>query len=1041
MAESDNDFSLTLPAGLQRQFEEVERRLWRVETTVAACALLGGLMVSFLALFISDRFWDTPVWLRCGILATGLVAGAVAGMKWARHWVVKRRDLRALANIVQKKFRRLGDRLLGIVELANEQRHLANFSPALYHAAIHQVAEEAEGLDFCESISAQPARKFGGFAGVALALVVVGAMVMPQASWNALQRWVEPTSKTPRYTLVKLENFPEILITPHGEDFEISGTVQYRSFWHPTRVMGHPGAGTVSPDGKIRVKVPGLVDSQVLVVTLGDAEARIKISPQYRPSLKELTATIQMPDYLRYSNQTETVQSGALLALEGSKVAFHAQTSRRLTAAQVQSGAEPAAPLKVEGKGFETTPTELAGTAQFAFNWQDYLGLSNAAPLRLAVQTQKDAPPQPDLPDMPRDFAVLATDVLKVRVQARDDFGVSDLGLSWDVVSDTPMTATSAMEVKVMTATPHEKKAEKIFQWSPGLNHIPADATVELQGFAHDFYPERERTRTSPYRVHVLSKEQHAEMLRQQLESVMARVEEVTRLQEKVVQNTAEAKDAADRAPSERKASDEAKEAGKISQAKDDQMQNSANLQEMAQQAEQTLREAMKNPLFTEEMIKQWSKTAQDWQKMAQEKMKDAAGAMKSAQQNQSSRKQDLADAQKKAEDILKSLEKMQNKANENLDQLQAMTLSQRLRKISTQETDISGQLVKTADDTVGQLPSELPQKFKQLDTNLAKEQQKAQKESGNLEGEISRFFERTQKTNYHQVSREMKDTTVTDELDHVGGMIQNNVALEASGRLDDWSKRFSDWADKLEPKSEDSSSSSSQSGDKQKTKDMTKQLIALLRMREKEMTLHDQTGLLDADKGDAANYKDKANGLSSGQKDLLQEVKKMQQENDLSELQQPYTETSAVMNETATLLEKPQTDKITDDKEVSAVEHLSDLINLINEQAKKNPPPSSGQPQQPQQAGNPSAEEMAFLMSMMKNQPGNKPSPMAPMGGDNQNGGGAGRAGRNANGNVTGQAGATRNVNKAAGVMENSPTEFREALDNYFHAIEQNKN
>src|ERR1700679_845747 len=97
MADNDKEFSLTLPEGLRRQFEEVERRLWRVETTVAACAVLGGLMVSYLVLFISDRLWATPVWLRCLILVLGLLAGVVAGMKWARHWVVKRRDLPALA--------------------------------------------------------------------------------------------------------------------------------------------------------------------------------------------------------------------------------------------------------------------------------------------------------------------------------------------------------------------------------------------------------------------------------------------------------------------------------------------------------------------------------------------------------------------------------------------------------------------------------------------------------------------------------------------------------------------------------------------------------------------------------------------------------------------------------------------------------------------------------------------------------------------------------------------------------------------------------
>ena len=36
--------SVTLPEGLRRQFADVQRRLWRVETTVALCSIIGGLV-------------------------------------------------------------------------------------------------------------------------------------------------------------------------------------------------------------------------------------------------------------------------------------------------------------------------------------------------------------------------------------------------------------------------------------------------------------------------------------------------------------------------------------------------------------------------------------------------------------------------------------------------------------------------------------------------------------------------------------------------------------------------------------------------------------------------------------------------------------------------------------------------------------------------------------------------------------------------------------------------------------------------------------
>ena len=58
-----------------------------------------------------------------------------------------------------------------------------------------------------------------------------------------------------------------------------------------------------------------------------------------------------------------------------------------------------------------------------------------------------------------------------------------------------------------------------------------------------------------------------------------------------------------------------------------------------------------------------------------------------------------MADAQKKAEDILDQLQKMQAKSNEHMDDLQALTLAQRLRKVSAEEKEIGGQLARDRSD------------------------------------------------------------------------------------------------------------------------------------------------------------------------------------------------------------------------------------------------------------------------------------------------------------------------------------------------------
>jgi hypothetical protein len=1027
MAESNDKLSVALPEALRQQFAQVEHRLWRVESTVAICGVAGALMVSFLALFLSDRFWDTPAWLRWILWCCGLAAAAAAGALWARRWVWQRRDLRALANLVQKKYRRLGDRLLGIVELANEERHNANFSPALYHAAIYQVADEAKGYDFGQSVSTRPARRTACMAaGLAVCLTLL-FVVLPQPGWNAFLRWALPASNINRYTLVTLEGLPKEMIVAHGEPFSIAGAVRYRSFWKPRRALGlwprQPAVESGVEDGQVWLQIPGQVENGVLEVRVGDARAAVKVLPTYRPSLQELAAQIQLPDYLHYPEEEQVLQNGSLLAVEGSKIAFRGKVSRDLSSALMQSGDESPAQLKVSGDSFITSQTRPDALAEYTFNWRDQLGLSNASPLRLSVQMQPDAPPVPEIVEMPREIAVLNSDVLNIRLQARDDFGVRDFGLTWEMTADSPHTDIATSEIKMQTSSARVKVAEKTFLWSPSMFGIPIDSTVELEGYARDYFPDRERSRTALYRIRVLGPEEHAELVRQQLEGVLAQVEEVTRLQEKIVAGLAEVKETEKMTP--------AQKAARLGQSKDDQTQNAANLDELSKEGERSVGEAMKNPLFNEETIRQWSKSMQQWSQLAQKKMPAAANAMQSAQQNSGAQPQDMADAEQKAEDILKELEQMEAKANQHLDSLQALTLAQRLRKVGGEEKEIGGQLFDSASNTIGLLARDLPEKLKLFEHGLVRTQATAQNQTSTLQSEISRFFERTQKPDYGEVSKEMKDIHAADQLDRLGGLIENNIGIEASENLGQWSARFQKWAEKLEPKSSGSSSGSS-SG--QQKNDLTEQLIALLRLRENEVNLRDQTTILDQDKGAPDNYQKRAATLASSQENMAADLNGIHDKTPMTQLDSAFSDTSGAMKEVLGMLRQPQTGKPADDVEGKTIDSLSDLINLINEQAQRaSPQPSPGE-------NGSAGDEMQFLMQLARDAGKGKAFAAQPAHGLNSPGGTTSRVGGPLSGNAAGKGAGGRAVNQAAGVIENAPAEFRDALENYYHGLEHSK-
>jgi len=1110
MPQNDRDTLVDLPQGLRRQFEQAAQRLWRVETATAAGGIAASLLFSWLAVFVSDRLWETPVWLRVVIFLCGLGGAAAAILAWARHWVWRRRDLRALAALVQKKYRRLGDRLLGIVELANEQEHLSNFSPALYHAAITQVAEEAEKFDFRQSVNARPAKNFGWTAAALALCLLAASLALPQASGNAFLRWIEPGANVPRYTLVVLDGFPREMVVPHGEPFEISGTVRYRSFWKPSRVLAgfgrQAGIQSAAQSGTVRLQIPGQMEEGVLKVRVGDALAQVAILPSHRPSLQQLSASIHWPDYLRYPDEAQPVQGGTFRALEGSRVSFVGTVSRPLAAASMQGGGPNPVPLKVEGPAFATEPAEAPAEGELVFNWRDQLGLTNASPWRLALQQESDQPPLPDLPDQPRTSAILAGDVMRIRAEAQDDFGVRELGLTWEVVAEAGQPESLSTEIKAELPSSQQKKVEDIFLWSPALYRIPADSTVELQGFAQDYFPKRARTRTGSYAIRVLSAESHAEMLRQDLEALMAQIEDVTRLQEKIVSDTREVKESTNELTG-------AQPFARLTQSHEEQQQNAQRLAELGRQGEDTVREAMKNSLIPEDTIRQWSQTLQQWQELSAEKMPEAARALMSAAQDAKPRQppqsapspdqaspspqarndgregtngsnggarnpqspqarndgregtngsnggarnppsqqpdakaqeedakrlqQELAEAEKRAEEVLEALRKMEQNANQNLDQLQALTLAERLRKVGDEEKGLGGQLTTNLADTIGLPPQDLPEKFQRLNTAFVEQQGGAHDESAALQAEISRFFERTQKPNYGKVSQDMKETRAADELDRIGSLIQSNIAVQSTLDLANWSARFQKWADDLQPKQDPSQAGQSQSGS---ALDLSRQLIALLRLREKESTLRDQTGVLEWSKDNTADYKEQAGALAATQENLGQALALIHKATPLPALGPPFDQTAASMQEAQALLAKPQTDAVTDGTEARSVDELSDLINLINEQAQRGQQQQQQQQQQ-EQAGGASAEEMAFLTRLMRGSSQNGPPGMQPQGRGNLAGGTTDREGRPVTGDAGGRGAAGRIVNKAAGVIQNAPAEFRDALENYFHSVEKLKN
>lgn len=1019
MMHRESNPPLSLPPGLRQRFQALEQRLWWVDTTIALCGALAGLVVSYALLFLSDRLWDTPVWLRglCTLLGAGVLACFAAG--WWRQWVWQRRDVRELADVVQRHYRRLGDRLLGIVELADETKRPPNVSASLCQAAIEQVSAEAMPFDFRAAVATRKPKIYFVSAMLLFGLALAPWLFAPQAGWNSLLRWLWPGSHVPRYTFVSLESLPERLVVPHGEAFDIVCSLSPQSVWQPaTATCQFERQPTITASVQKRhvvFRVPGQTQAGRLKLRVGDVSRAVGIVPTIRPALKQLTARIELPAYLQHPPVQEEIHGGAFAFLENSLVTFRGQASRTLTEASLTLGRAEA--VRVKGDEFVSGPLNLDGHARCAFTWQDNLGLAGLAPHVLVLQSQKDQPPETGFVGMPPAIAVLEEEVIELRIGAQDDFGVKELGIAWDWRKRSGEgQSASREELKVQDGAPTEKTVGALHWFSPELWHIPAGSLIQMHARATDYFPGRKPTESGALRILILSREEHARMVQEQFDRLLADLEDLTRRQESLGEENRRLQQLA---PEKLAADETGKQLGEQAA---DQAGNAEKLERLAQRSAEILRDALRNPDLPTDLLQEWTKNLETMHHLAQQDMPRASQGLKAAQQKQSAapRSNELAKTSAVQDKILQEMQEMQKKMGRESDRLLAFTLAQRLREVAGTEAETKGTLQKILPETIGLRPEELPRPHRETTGKLASGQDRTQKEANALQDEIARFFHRTQMKNYGEVALEMNDAQTVEELARLSELIRQNLSAQAIDRADFWAQRFIAWAEKLENKKKPSKDDASGKPGEE-NEELLQKLLALLRLRQAEENLREQTRLLDEHKS-AKLYREDAHKLSGQQRGLKEQLAELQQDSKFARAAKLLPHIHEAMGEAEGLLDKPQTDTKT-----VAVE--TDIMNLLDAQIMALIQFDEGQ----SAAQSAALAQLAQMLQQMGFTPGSGSRP-----GGNPRTAMSNQTSQPATGDNKGKSSDPRAVEKAGGrVNRTFPAEYREALQRYYQALE----
>lgn len=631
---------------LETKLVGFRKRVWIVKLTEGLLAALFGLALSYVIVFVLDRVMETPAWLRGTLFASGAaVLGIGLPLKWHR-WVWRQRRLEDAARLLRHRFPRLGDQLLGIVELARLENDGTGRSERLVEAAMAQAAEAVKDKDFTDAVPQAAHHRWAWAAGGVLALAAIALVAAPGAAVNALARWLTPWREVERYTFARVEALPDRLVVPYAEPFELPVKLAGDTQWSPghgkARIQGQDAVRVERRDQVFPFAFPPQKQDAPLSVSLGDVRKTIELEPRLRPELTALSVRLQLPDYLQYkTTPVIEIRGGSVSVLKGAEASFEGTASRDLASAEMDGQ-----PQTVKGATFQTRFQAMKADHEARLNWADADHLTPREPLVLRVQAVEDEAPRIVARRDSVEQVVLDSEVVAFDVSAMDDFGLKRVGLEWRGFDSVPDA-----DGKKEGAEPRTRGEKIAAAGAAEIKSIDAKATfcatregvapqsLEVRAWTEDFLPGRKRSYSAAFVLHVLNKTDHALWLTEQFGKWLGAARESYEREQQLHETNKEL-----RAMSVAEL-DRPENRRRVAQQAAAENANSSRLDSLTNAGRQLVEQATRNDEFDARRLESWATMLKNLQDIAARRMPSVADLLKQGANAQNGGKQ-LADGQ-----------------------------------------------------------------------------------------------------------------------------------------------------------------------------------------------------------------------------------------------------------------------------------------------------------------------------------------------------------------------------------------------------------
>jgi len=422
-------------------------RSWQLWRGLSLCWALSAVVALFLIAAAQSVGWR-PDWALQALLGFAALSGLLV-------WASCRRiapDLRWIARQVEDEHPELNSLLLAAVEQQPDESGRYSY---LQQRVIREAIEHAARSRWAEKFSRPQQLR----AQVAhwLSLTLMGAMIVIYATPGAVSLPDVAAKQQPGTAAAPVPPI-EVRVEPGNIELERGRSLVAMARFGErvpadVNLVIHPGteAARIIPmvkslkDPTFGATVPGVERDFTYQVTFAEGSSEtFKVHVYEHPRLERSNVEIDYPDYTGLDDQ-RIENTRRVTAVEGSRISLELELNKPVEHAALVSPDETIE-LETDGKKASATLSDYAlrRKNQFKLVLRDADGRTNKVASRFVFVALGNRPPEVKFLFPKGDQRVSALEEIEFEIQAYDDFGLKEVGLSYHLAGRDPVNLVLA---------------------------------------------------------------------------------------------------------------------------------------------------------------------------------------------------------------------------------------------------------------------------------------------------------------------------------------------------------------------------------------------------------------------------------------------------------------------------------------------------------------------------------------------------------------------------------------------------------------------